>query len=79
MPGDRICTLLEELCAGAVVGTAEDEVDFWEALGCTGGLVDVVAAEVAGVFDGILDGERSEVLITEGWRWRGCGKLFVFN
>lgn len=70
MPGDGVCALLEELGASAVVGAAEDEVDFWEALGCAGGLVDVVAAEVAGVFDGILDWEGSEVLVTEGWRWR---------
>jgi hypothetical protein len=73
VPGDGICALLEEFGAGAVIGTAEDEVNFWEALGCTGSLVYVVAAEVAGVFDGLLDGERSEVLVTEGWIWRGCG------
>jgi hypothetical protein len=58
--------LLKEIGAGTVIGAAEDEVDFWEALGCTGGLVDVMAAEVAGVFDGILDREGGEVLVPEG-------------
>ena len=53
--------------AGAVVGTAEDEVDFWETFGCTGGLVYVVAAKVAGIVDGFLDGEGGEVLVAEGW------------
>lgn len=57
VPGNGVGALLEELGAGAVVGAAEDEVDFREALGCTGGLVDVVTAEVAGVVDGFLDGE----------------------
>lgn len=67
MPGDSVGALLEELGAGAVICAAEDEVDFWEALGCTGGLVNVVTAEVAGVFDGVLDREGGEVLVTEGW------------
>ena len=42
-------------------------MDFWEALGSAGGLVDVVAAEVAGVVDYFLDGEVGEVLVAEGW------------
>lgn len=66
MPGDSVGALLKELGAGAVIGAAENEVDLWEALGCTGGLVDVMAAEVAGIFDGILDREGGEVLVTEG-------------
>jgi hypothetical protein len=67
VPCDGVGALFEELSTGAVVGAAEDQVDFWEALGCTGGLVDVVAAEVACIFDGILNRERSEVLVAEGW------------
>jgi hypothetical protein len=66
VPGNGVGALLEELGAGAVVGATEDEVDFWEPLGGTGGLVYVVTAEVAGVVDGFLDGEGGEVLVAEG-------------
>lgn len=44
------------------------QVDFWVALGGTGGLVDVVSAEVAAELKGLVDGDMGEVLITEGYR-----------
>lgn len=65
VPGDRIGALFEESGTGAIVRTAEDEMDLGEALGCAGGLVDVVSAEVSGVLDGVLDGEGREILIAE--------------
>ena len=43
------------------------KVDFWVALGSTGGLVDVVSAEVAAELEGLVDGEVGEVLVTEGY------------
>ena len=43
------------------------QVDFWVALGGTGGLVDVVSAEVAAELEGLVDGEVGEVLVTEGY------------
>lgn len=70
VPGDGVCALLQEGCAGAVVCAPEDQVDLREALGGAGCLVDVVSAEVAGVLDCFLDGQRSEVLVPEGWMLR---------
>jgi len=66
VPGDGVGAGFEELGAVAVVGAAEDEVDFGVALGGAGGLVDVVAAEIAAEVEGFVDGEVSEVLIAEG-------------
>ena len=43
------------------------EVDFRVALGSTGGLVDVVSAEVATEIEGLVDGEVGKVLVTEGY------------
>ena len=43
------------------------EVDFRVALGSTGGLVDVVSAEVATELKRLVDGEVGEVLVTEGY------------
>jgi hypothetical protein len=65
VPGDGVGALLEEGLTGAVVGAAEDEVDLREAFGGSGGLVDVVAAEVAGVVDDFLDRAGCEVLVAE--------------
>lgn len=67
VPCDSVGALLQEGLASAVVGTAEDEVDLWESLGGTGGLVDVVSAKVAGIVDGLLNREGCEVLVAEGW------------
>lgn len=66
VPGDGVGAGFEELGAVAVVGAAEDEVDFGVAFGGTGGLVDVVAAEVAAEVEGFVDGEVSEILVAEG-------------
>lgn len=72
VPGDGVGAGFEELGAVAVVGTAEDEVDFGEAFGGAGGLVDVVAAEVAAKVEGFVDGEVGEVLVAEGWALVSC-------
>lgn len=73
MPGDSVGALFEEICARAVLGSAEDEMDLREALGGAGCLVDVVAAKVTGVVDDFLDWARGEVLIAEGY----CGSLVL--
>lgn len=44
-------------------------MDFWEALGSAGSLVDMVTAEVGAVFEGLGNGEVGEVLVAESW----CG------
>lgn len=43
-------------------------MDFGVAFGGAGGLVDVVAAEVAAEVEGFVDGEVGEVLVAEGCR-----------
>ena len=65
MPGDGVGAGFEELGAVAVVGAAEDEVDFGVALGSTRGRVDVVTAKVAAKFKSFIDGEACKVLVTE--------------
>lgn len=66
MPGDGVGTLLQESGAGVIVCASEDQVDLREPLWSTGGLVDVMSAEVAGIVDGLLDGQRGKVLVPEG-------------
>lgn len=79
VPGDGVGAGFEELGAVAVVGAAENEVDFREAFGGAGGLVDVVAAEVAAEVEGFIDGEMREVLVAEGWLLVSCGLYGGFS
>lgn len=65
MPCDSVGALLQELLTGAIVGTAEDQMDLGESLGGSRGLVDVVSAEVSGVVDDFLNGTGGEVLVAE--------------
>ena len=57
MPGDGVGALLQELGPGVIIGAAEDKMNFWEALGSARGLMDMVAAKVAGVVDCFFDGK----------------------
>lgn len=67
MPRHGVCVFVQEgLQKGIVVCAAMDEVDFREALGGTGGRVDVVTAKVAAKLQGFINGETCKVLVTEG-------------
>lgn len=50
MPGDGVGALGQEFGSASVIGTSVHEVDLWEALGCSRGLVDVMSAKVAAKF-----------------------------
>lgn len=65
MPGDGVGVGFQELGAAPVVRAAVDEMNLGEAPGGAGGLVDVVAAEVAAELEGLFDGEVGEVLVAE--------------
>jgi hypothetical protein len=67
VPGNCVGALCQEIGASTIVCTPEDQVDFWESLGGTRCLVNVVTTEVASPVNGFLDGEGCEVLIAEGY------------
>ena len=57
MPGDGICSTLEEPHCSIVVRTAMDKVHFWIALGCATSGVNVQTAKVGSEFQCIMDGK----------------------
>lgn len=65
VPRHGVCALFEEILAGGVVGATVDEVDLGKAVRRSRSRVDVVAAEVAYVVEGILDIDACKILVPE--------------
>lgn len=65
VPGYRIRSFLEELIGRAVLCTSVDQMHLWMAHGSTGCGVDVQTAEIRGIFQCSMDGNRSKVLVVE--------------
>jgi hypothetical protein len=65
VPRDAVGTVVEEGPKALVLRAAVHEVHFGVALGGAGGRVDVQAAEVFDVLEGVWDGESGEVLVAE--------------
>jgi len=65
VPGRAVGAGLEVGLGCGIVGGAVDEVDFWVALWCTAGLMDVAWAVVFGKVKSFLDGKAGKVLIAE--------------
>lgn len=66
VPRDGAGARLKVGLVALVAGAAVDEVDLRVALGGARGRVDVVAAKVLGVLEGVGDGEVGKVLVAEG-------------
>lgn len=66
VPGDGVCSLLEEIGRCGVCRGAVHDVHFGETLGRSGCWVDVTGAEVLGEVEGFLDGQVGEILLAEG-------------
>lgn len=65
MPGHGICPCSQKLGTTPVVRPAVYEVDLREAFGGSGGLMDMVSAEVTPKLQGLFNREMGKVLITE--------------
>lgn len=65
MPGDRVGVASEEVSTAGVLCSTVHDVNLGVALWGTGGLVDVMTAEVAADLKGLVDGEVRKVLIAE--------------
>lgn len=66
VPGDGARARLEQAVEVGVARGAVHEVHLGEVLGRTRGRVDVVAAKVGAVVEGLVDGQVGKVLVAEG-------------
>lgn len=66
VPGRGACAHLEEGLVALILGTAVDKVDFRVSLRGARSRVDVVAAKVLAVLEGVGDGQVGKVLAAEG-------------
>lgn len=67
MPGYGVCACSQKFGTTPVVCPPVHEVDLRKAFGGSGGLMDMVSAEVATKLQGFLNGKMGKVLVTEGW------------
>lgn len=67
VPCHGVGMTFQELRTAAVLGSTMDKMDFRETLRSARGLMNMVTAEVAAEFDGLVNRKMSKILVTEGY------------
>ena len=68
MPSKRVGVSFQELSSAPIVCSTVNEMDLGEALRCSRALMNVMSTEITTELKGFLDGELSEVLVSESWK-----------